>query len=271
MIKEILHHVKNFILQKGTIPYLEYNVVDHCNLNCAGCDHFCPIIRKEHFTDLAKFTEDIKELSKKLNIGTIRIMGGEPLLSPQINDFIKVTRKYYQYTDIRIATNGILLPSMEKSFWQTMRENNIKIDFTKYPAVGDKFAQYIDLCGENDVEIGHVHSGLKFCKFTNMNGDSNILETYKRCSGRNCANLWNSKLYQCYRCYVKISNEYFGMDIPIPEAMDIYRMSGKQMERICLKPSPACAYCNMTNPETTKWKQSAKKKSEWFSTREEQQ
>ena len=259
---DVLRGKKN--IKKGHIPYLEFHTTDNCNLNCAGCDHFCPLVEDKKLTDLEQFTKDIKELSKKLDINIIRIMGGEPLLHPQINEFIKITRKYYPNSDIRVATNGLLLPTMKQDFWQTMRENKIKIDLSKYPIVGDKFSQYLDLCDDNDIRIGMIHLAKKFTRFFNPKGDSDPIETWNNCDGRNCANLWNSKLYQCCRCYLEIANKHFDMDIPIPQTMDIYKMTGKQMEKICLNPSPACAYCTMKNAPVVDWKQSNKEKSEWF-------
>lgn len=251
-------------LIKGSIPYLEFNVVDHCNLNCAGCDHFCPLIKEPVFADLDIFAKDIRELSKKLNIRIIRIMGGEPLLNPQINDFIRITREAFPYSDIRVATNGLLLPTMKEDFWNVMRNYKIKIDLSKYPVVGDKFSQYLDLCDDNGIDIGAIHLAKKFNYFFNEKGDSDYIETWKHCSARNCANLWNSKLYQCCRCFIEISNKEFNMNIPGPKAMDIYKMSGKQIEKICMNPTTACAYCNTINPPVTEWKQSKKDKKEWF-------
>ena len=70
-------------LGKPRIPYLETHLCDHCNLNCKSCSHFCPLVTEPTFTDLEQYTKDIRVLSKKLAIRTIRLMGGEPLLHPQ--------------------------------------------------------------------------------------------------------------------------------------------------------------------------------------------
>ena len=153
---------------------------------------------------------------------------------------------------------------MDENFWKVLKENYIIMDITKYPPAGVKFLQYLDLCDDNGIRIGMIHLAKKFTRFFNAKGDSNIKETWEHCYGRNCANLWHSKLYQCCRCFVEISNKHFDMNIAIPQAMDIYKMTGKQMEKICMNPTPACAYCNMTNAPEVEWRQSKKEKSEWF-------
>jgi ABC-2 type transport system ATP-binding protein len=73
------------------------------------------------FTDLEQYTKDIRTLSKKLAIRTIRLMGGEPLLHPRVNDFMRVTREAYPHSKIFIVTNGLLLLKMLNDFWETLR------------------------------------------------------------------------------------------------------------------------------------------------------
>ena len=72
------------------IPYIELHIVDHCNLNCVGCSHFSPLA-EPYFKDVDEYREEMKDLSK-FEIGTIRIMGGEPLLHPKWYEFCEITR-----------------------------------------------------------------------------------------------------------------------------------------------------------------------------------
>lgn len=250
-------------LFKGTVPYLEYHVTDKCNLNCAGCSHFCPLVEDNNFPNLEQFKKDIKTLSKKVNIKTIRIMGGEPLLNPELSEFIKATRMAYPKADIRLATNGILLPTMNQEFWQVLRDNEIKIDFSKYPIVGDKFLQYMDLCDDNKIQIGFIHLSKKFKKFFNKTGKEDYKKVFYECTSKNCKNLWNSKIYQCPKCYTEYANKHFNMNMPVPVGVDIYKASGKEIEKILETPTIACAYCNLDAPEA-EWSQSKKDPSEWF-------
>lgn len=40
-------------------------VVDHCNLNCAGCDHFSPMA-KERFCSVEVFEDSMRILKEKI-------------------------------------------------------------------------------------------------------------------------------------------------------------------------------------------------------------
>jgi ABC-2 type transport system ATP-binding protein len=72
----------------------EVHLVEHCNLNCKGCYHFSPLA-KEEFLFLTEWEKDCKQLSTlfKDRIGHISLMGGEPLLHPDICEFMRITRE----------------------------------------------------------------------------------------------------------------------------------------------------------------------------------
>jgi MoaA/NifB/PqqE/SkfB family radical SAM enzyme len=89
------NQIRRSIRLKPVLPYVEMHVVDHCNLNCKGCSHFSPIA-DELFTDIGEFTRDLQQLRRLVsNIEVIRLMGGEPLLHPNITDFIRSTKFFF--------------------------------------------------------------------------------------------------------------------------------------------------------------------------------
>jgi molybdenum cofactor biosynthesis enzyme MoaA len=48
---------------KNILPYLEFHLTDHCNLNCKGCSHFCSIAN-ENYLSMESFLKDMKRLSE---------------------------------------------------------------------------------------------------------------------------------------------------------------------------------------------------------------
>lgn len=46
------------------LPYLEFHVADHCNLNCKGCVHFSPLVPREKFADYETVRQDLLQLKK---------------------------------------------------------------------------------------------------------------------------------------------------------------------------------------------------------------
>ena len=54
--------------RKPELEYLETHLVDHCNLNCKACTHFCPLVKNKYFHNIDNFKKDIKVLSQKFRI-----------------------------------------------------------------------------------------------------------------------------------------------------------------------------------------------------------
>ena len=72
---------------RGPFISFEYHLADHCNLNCKGCDHFSPIAETK-LTEFTQFKKDINRMSElfEKKAKSIHILGGEPLLNPEINN-----------------------------------------------------------------------------------------------------------------------------------------------------------------------------------------
>ena len=108
----------------------EYHVVDHCNLNCAGCAHAAPLADVVFRTPEA-FEHDCRLLSKFITHAGIQILGGEPLLHPQLLDFCKIADKYFER--VEVITNGILLPKLSRSFIDDFNNSGFTMRLSDYP------------------------------------------------------------------------------------------------------------------------------------------
>src|ERR1700691_3146721 len=86
----------------------EYNLTEHCNLKCAGCDHSSPLLPTK-FADVALFQRDLTVLSQVLHLGELKLLGGEPLLHPDLLEFLRCARASGIAKEITLVTNGLLL------------------------------------------------------------------------------------------------------------------------------------------------------------------
>ena len=253
---------KNIFLP--VLDYLETHLVDHCNLNCKGCSHFCNLA-DEKYTDIKQFESDFKRLSGLFkNIKVIRLMGGEPLLNPQIADFINIARKYFPHSTIKIVTNGFLLSKATANFWESCRHNKAVIDFSKYPPSKNIFASFIELCRANGVEVGIISIADEFNGFHNDKGDSNPNKAFDIChKSFYCPILKDSKIYICAKsAYVEYYNKYFNQNVPVGEAIDINISTGRQIINFLKKPVQTCKWC-ATKWRTFNWAPSKNEIDEW--------
>lgn len=84
--------------------YIE--ITNNCNLNCSFCS---PMKKEKRFMTLEEFDHILKEVSKVTKVIYLHVKG-EPLLHPQIIEFLKLTEKYN--LKVNITTNGILFPKL---------------------------------------------------------------------------------------------------------------------------------------------------------------
>ena len=98
---------------------LEYSVAYHCNLRCSACSHMSPFIDSK-LPPLESFERDVKALSKVLHAKDIRLLGGEPLLNPEIVDYLKIARRSGIADQIMVTSNGLLLHSASDEFWENV-------------------------------------------------------------------------------------------------------------------------------------------------------
>lgn len=107
----------------------EVHLTDKCNLNCKGCMHFSCLCEETNLLDIHIYENDCKRISEltKGKIDNILLLGGEPLLHPNVKDFLIITRKYFPEISIPnrigiidLVTNGILLHKQSDDFWETL-------------------------------------------------------------------------------------------------------------------------------------------------------
>ena len=98
-------------------PSVEYNLADHCNLACTACARGSPYLAKK-FAGLEQFTEELRRLAGGLHCREIRIGGGEPLLHPQLFDFLRAARQSGVADDVVLLTNGVLLHQAPEELWE---------------------------------------------------------------------------------------------------------------------------------------------------------
>ena len=237
------------------LPYLEFHASDHCNLNCRGCSHFSGLVTKPTFPVLEIFTRDLEKLHKFIDdIKQIRIMGGEPLLNPEVGEYVKLCRRLYPKTFLHVVTNGLLLQKMSDNFFDIVKSNNAVIDISVYPPIKNHIPQIAKFLQEKKVAFRVLKFVDKFSIKHTMNKHNKIREIFLKCSRANCHFLYDGKIAACcFPFMVKYFNNYFQKNLPSNGFVDLYE-EGITTEKIKLQlatPFELCGYC--TNHVNVKW------------------
>jgi cyclic pyranopterin phosphate synthase len=107
------------------------DLVDHCNLSCRDCDHASPSFKKRH-AEPETLHRDFSILAKVYKPQLVQLLGGEPLLHPDIIGAIHAIRSSGISERIMVFTNGLLLDRMKDDFWASVDDLEISV----YPGSG---------------------------------------------------------------------------------------------------------------------------------------
>jgi len=256
------------------LDYLVVNIVDHCNLNCAGCDHFSPIADKREVS-LERLEKDLGRLGELLpnRVGFMWIMGGEPLLHSNLNAVMRLARKNFPKTGIAVMSNGILLAKQSKDFWECCRENDIIVQVTKYPIDVD-YDECKKLAEANGARFEYYSGGDEVKTLyhipLDVEGKQDATENFIDCSHvQRCCMLSEGRLYPCTVApNIPIFNRKFKTNIPLTklDGIDIFEVENgdKLLEKLS-RPMPVCRFCNIGGRSVGhKWRISKREIEEWI-------
>ena len=253
------------------LSQVEFHIVDHCNLNCAYCDHFTPLADK-NFCKIDDIIEDFKKLKKIFdNIGKIYIVGGEPLLHPNLLDILEPLRNIYPKSKIVIITNGILLDKQNENFFNALKKYNIALSMTHYPLNID-YEGWIEKLSKIGIKTYYFSLNRNKMKKQNLdlNGKNDKKIAFQKCWEKKCHFVRDGKLYVCTPApNIRFLNKYFNLDFKLGknDYIDLNKVkSASYINALFKKPIDFCRYCNDGEIEFKKYSISKKELSEWVKT-----
>ena len=95
-------------MEKIIIKYFEVFANYGCNLKCIGCSSFCDYM-VEGIPEWETIEYDLKKWADILEVENIGILGGEPLMNPDLYKWLEGIRNIYSNSTMLLVTNGLLL------------------------------------------------------------------------------------------------------------------------------------------------------------------
>lgn len=273
--KKKIHNLSDSVIwieniEKPFITYLEYNVTDSCNLKCKGCSHFSNLFDKDSMSNYNQFYKDLNQISKNAYIAHLRLLGGEPLLHPELCQFMEAARKIIPYADINVVTNGLLIPSQSKDLFESMRKNDIGFHITRYRPTDQQMNRISNVLKQENINYCIENKCVEeFSKILDMKGSSDGRVSQEVCQNKQCRFLRNGKLFKCpieglIECFAE---RYGYIDIPLIRGVDIYddKLNWVEiLEKYYTNPVDMCKFCSEKG-ETFTWKvQSQPQKEDWI-------
>lgn len=252
----ILHHINSENVleptlyklghEKPVLDYVETHVADHCNLKCRGCLHFSNM-HKEQYPSIEQFKKDMNRLHELFeDIIRIRLMGGEPLLNRELEQYVTESRRLFPNADIRVVTNGLLITKIDYKLQEAMRDNNVMFDITLYPPVLAKKREIELFLKEKDIKYVISEMVGEFRKTLSRVNTNDSEKAIEICQASNCHFLREGRLTKCpLVMFLDDFNNAFGTDYNTNSSINIYdeKLNAWDIVKKLDSPIDFCNHC----------------------------
>ena len=250
-----------FSEEKPSLPYFEVPVTDSCNLNCKGCLFASNLTEraKAQHVPFPELEQDAKRMSELFyDIPWIRILGGEPLMHPDIARILKTYRKYFPDTEIDLCTNGLLIPQMDERFWGTVKQERISIHISGYKPVYHMLEKLDGMLKKRDIPYA-ILKREEFLKYYTKTPDQDRQKSFEKCIASGCYEVYRGRLSTCSAVIAfEKFNKVFGASYQIQEDEDWFDIHNPEIDVWKVKekleaPSYVCRYCSDSRQESFPW------------------
>jgi hypothetical protein len=200
---------------KPILPFVEIMITQACNLSCTGCTNYSDLTHKGYLT-WNEGKRQIESWLSRADIPDFGIIGGEPLLNPDVRRWVIGLRKLMPTSQLRFTTNGIMLDKNFDLLDLFAEVGNCVFKITAHTDVDLVIQRVFDNFKWQPIkEFGisrwitdngfrfQVNRPDKFLKtykgdYANMRPYNSIPEeAFKICCQQTCPLIYNGKLYKC--------------------------------------------------------------------------
>ena len=226
------------------LPRVEMHISDWCNLNCRGCTHFSPIFSKD-FPDFEDRIKDVVLLKEKFShIIRLDILGGEPLLNPEIGKYCTRMRELLPTTDLWLVTNGLLIPKLSEDILKLIKENHILICISEYEPTHKIIDKIVAILNKAGICYNLRPYDIK-TKFNRPLSLSSNSKYPKMCISNGCVNIYKGKIARCPTLmYIDEFNQKFGTNLPNDGIISLDDdIRGNELLQSLQEEVPLCKHC----------------------------
>jgi organic radical activating enzyme len=200
------------------VEAFELHPVEDCNLRCANCCNMSPFVARRRMT-VDELRTQLTAMAPVLIADVFKIMGGEPLLHPEIAKLIRAARESGVGRIVRVFTNGLLLKGMHDDFWSALDQLTIS-NYASAPVP----ERTLDLVRAKAVQFGFIVNIKPVTSFNEVLSvrydadDTVVQKTYDTCWLRHrCIIVRNEHFYKCTRAaYAQDFHERVNREAPPP-------------------------------------------------------
>lgn len=260
-------YIKMYNEVKPYLRYVQYAITMHCNLNCRRCAAFANLCDEE-YADLDTFEKTLNGLKHRFSyIPSIGLLGGEPLLNPQLPEFIEKVHEILPDTRVRIVTNGLLLLTMDEKLIKLLKKYDVYVRITQYPVTVNIMSDIISFLEKNGLKHSESCLVTEFGRF--LHREENREQIGRFCDNGRCIveklcyHIYNGRICTCNIPFdLYLHQKFLGLKITREEVEEVSvdLIDGKEDGWETLMKintiHELCRYCGVM--ENVKWSNTGK-------------
>jgi organic radical activating enzyme len=186
------------LAKKLSVYGLEYRLSSHCNLSCKGCSAASPYAPRQ-LSSTDDFKASLEKLEPYLVADRITLLGGEPLLNPQLVDFLRIAKKSGISRQVVLTTNALLLDKCSQEIWSLLDGVEISLYPKNFDQVKNKIGDFIESANKNSTFLSiYPKSTFDHILFSSPLPESQVGLVFKECQYKHSTHtISNQKLYRC--------------------------------------------------------------------------
>jgi len=115
-----------------SLEYCEFYITNVCNLNCPRCNRFNNYAFSGH-QRWDDYADIYRAWSKRIDIPRIGILGGEPLLNPEFDKWLKGIAELWPRSQIMIMSNGTQFDRWPDLYrWLEEYQGRVRLDINRH-------------------------------------------------------------------------------------------------------------------------------------------
>ncbi|KAA5541540.1 radical SAM protein [Roseiconus nitratireducens] len=192
------------------LPALEYHLAHGCNLSCQQCSHYSNHHLAGAMPTVEQADTDHSKWSHRLKPRRFALLGGEPLLNPNVIQHIQLARQHWAGSKLMLVTNGFFLhryPELPAVLLETdcrleVSQHGTHDEYVKRFREVEQFVwRWREQHPGIQIKIRKSHRGW-MRQYNIQNGkpvpfDSKPAAAYRVCMQRTCTQLFRSMLFKC--------------------------------------------------------------------------
>jgi len=246
--KWYLRHPDYPFCYRSYYTYIELVITTNCTLKCKHCCHYINRFRNSsEYATPEIINGDIGQLLDGIKwVDVFRILGGEPLLYPDIHKVVSCVLESKKVGMVEIVTNGTI--SLKKEIVSLFPNDRLNIYVSNYGKLSGKISEYAN---SPDINVTIESQGSVWRDYGNLiyqdRNDKELMKQYSRCC-RERYILFDGMLFNCatsafgsrLKAFQPVQDEF--VDVRCSKNGDELRRKLKRIR--ARKFFTACNYCH---------------------------